>query len=98
VTEQPRYYALYQNYPNPFNPSTNISYALPAQSYVTLRIYDLLGREIATLVQARKEGGSYSVEWNADGHTSGVYFLKFEATSVTNGGRFTDVKKMVLLR
>jgi hypothetical protein len=91
-------YFLLQNFPNPFNPSTTISFSLPNQSYVTLNLYDILGREIATLVRGRKGGGSYSVEWNANGHPSGVYLLKIDATSISDGRRFTDVKKMVLVR
>jgi hypothetical protein len=65
---------LFQNYPNPFNPSTVISYQLPVASNVTLKVYDVLGREIATLVNEEKPAGSYEVDFNANGLSSGVYF------------------------
>lgn len=89
---------LYPNYPNPFNPKTSITYALSTQSYITLKVYDLLGRELAILAQGKFDAGNHSAAWNASGFGSGVYFCKLEATSVTDGRRFTDVKKMVLVR
>ena len=85
-------YALYQNYPNPFNPSTAISYQLSANGFVTLKIYDILGREVATLVNERQAAGTHSVTFNASDLPSGVYFytVRSKGTSMT--------KKMVLLK
>lgn len=86
----PADYAAVQNYPNPFNPSTTIQYSLPVASRVTLKIFDVLGREIATLVDGMESAGNKSVRWDADKLTSGIYFYKLEA------GQFTTVKKLVL--
>jgi hypothetical protein len=88
----PTDYALVQNYPNPFNPSTMIKYQIPASSNVTLKIYDVLGNEISTLVNEFKPAGFYEVDYNADKLTSGVYFYKIEA------GKFVQTKKMILLK
>ncbi|MBI5403622.1 MAG: T9SS type A sorting domain-containing protein [Ignavibacteriae bacterium] len=88
----PREYSLNQNYPNPFNPVTKINYALPKQGLVTLRIYDVLGREIKTLVNEVKAPGEYSVDFNGAELSSGVYFYRMES----NG--FTDIKKMMLIK
>lgn len=95
VNEEPiliKDYALLQNYPNPFNPNTIINYQLPAGSNVTLKVYDLLGREVATLVNEIKPAGSYEIEFNASALTSGVYFYKITA------GDYVSTKKMILLR
>lgn len=88
----PKVYALLQNYPNPFNPATTIRYQLPGRSYVTLRVYDILGREVATLVEATEAPGYRSVSFNAAGLPSGIYFYRLSA------GNFRDVKMMMLLR
>ena len=93
----PREFSLGQNYPNPFNPSTNIMYDVPAAANVFLLIYDILGRNVRTLVNEQHIAGSYSVEWdgkNADGAlvASGIYFYRLEA------GQLAITKKMVLLR
>ena len=85
-------FALEQNYPNPFNPSTVINYQLPLKSYVTMKIFNLLGQETATLVNEKKEAGSYSVRWNAAGVPSGVYFYRLQT------GSFIETKRMVLLK
>lgn len=85
-------YTLYQNYPNPFNPSTNIKFQIPNSSYVLLKVYDILGREIATLVNEPKSAGNHTAEWNATNFSSGVYIYKITA------GEFSDVKKMLLLK
>ena len=85
-------YALYQNYPNPFNPSTVISYQLSTSSNVTLKVYDILGREIKTLVNQRQNAGAYHVPFDASRLSSGVYFYKLEA------GNFVETKKLVLLK
>ncbi len=91
-TEAPVSFKLSQNYPNPFNPTTKISYALPKSGLVTLRVYDILGKEVATLVNEVKNAGNYTVDFSASNFTSGVYFYKLE----TNG--FSDIKKMMLIK
>ena len=88
----PETYSLSQNYPNPFNPTTAISYRLSALSNVKLVVFDLLGREVTTLVNEKKEPGNYSVNFNASNLTSGVYFYKITA------GSFTETKKMTLVK
>jgi hypothetical protein len=88
----PRDYSLSQNYPNPFNPSTAISYQLPAKSFVSLKVFDMLGREVATLVNEVKTAGTYSTTWNASGFGSGIYFCKMQA------GSFSETKKLVLMK
>ncbi|MFZ4591318.1 MAG: T9SS type A sorting domain-containing protein, partial [Ignavibacteria bacterium] len=88
----PTVYSLSQNYPNPFNPVTKINFALPKQGLVTLKIYDVLGREIRSLVNEVKSAGTYSVDFNASEYSSGVYFYRLES----NG--FTDIKRMVLIK
>ena len=85
-------YALSQNYPNPFNPSTSISYQLPVNGFVTIKVYNIIGKEIATLVNAYQQSGNYSKEFNANGLTSGVYFYTIKA------GNFSATKKMILMK
>ncbi len=88
----PRTFELGQNYPNPFNPSTVISYQLPVASEVSLKVYDVLGREVATLANGRQEAGRYSVSFNASGFASGVYFYRLQA------GQFVQTRKMMLVK
>ena len=88
----PETYLLAQNYPNPFNPVTTINYSLPIKSQVALVVYNTLGEEVIQLVNAEKEAGSYSVELDAAGLTSGVYIYRLTS------GSFTNSKKMILLR
>jgi hypothetical protein len=88
----PTEYALVQNYPNPFNPSTTIRYQLPQDGLVTLKIYDILGSEVATLVNEEKAAGKYEVNFNASSLASGVYIYKIQA------GSFINSKKMILLK
>jgi photosystem II stability/assembly factor-like uncharacterized protein len=88
----PRSFALAQNYPNPFNPTTAISYQLAAVSAVTLRVYDILGREIATLVDGVQQAGHHSVRWDASLFTSGVYFYQLATDD------FVETKKMLLVK
>ena len=83
---------LSQNYPNPFNPSTKIKYSIPQYGFVTLKVYDILGRVIATLVNEEKRAGNYEVNFHANNLSSGIYFYRIEA------GGFTDTKKFILLR
>ena len=88
----PTEYRLSQNYPNPFNPTTKIRYGLPGRVNVSLKIYDLLGREVASLVNEQKPVGRYDVSWDATGMPSGVYFYRLQA------GEFVETKKLILLR
>ncbi len=92
ISDNPTEYELYQNYPNPFNPSTIINYQVPELSFVTLRVYDVLGSEIETLVNKEKPMGSYTVEFSAQNLPSGVYFYQLKA------GDFIQTKKMVLMK
>ncbi len=96
VTEPPQNpgnYSLEQNYPNPFNPSTIISYSVPSTSLVTIKVYDVLGREVLTLVNENKSAGNYSVQFNASSKfPSGVYFYRMQA------GSFVQTKKLILMK
>ncbi|MFA5834674.1 MAG: T9SS type A sorting domain-containing protein [Bacteroidota bacterium] len=92
TTQLPEKYSLSQNFPNPFNPSTIIRYSLPSSANVKLTVYDLLGREIATLVNEEQSAGLKEVEWNASAFSSGIYFYKITA------GSFVDVKKMLIVK
>ncbi len=85
-------YQLNQNYPNPFNPTTKISYSIPQSSNVTLKVNNVLGSEVATLVDEEKAAGSYEIEFNASTLPSGIYFYRFQA------GNFVETKKMVLMK
>ena len=95
-------YKLYQNYPNPFNPSTIISWQLPDSKFVILKVYDVLGNEVASLINEEKPAGNFEVEFSATGGSasggnawnlsSGIYYYKLVA------GDFVDVKKMLLLK
>jgi photosystem II stability/assembly factor-like uncharacterized protein len=89
----PTEFKLYQNYPNPFNPSTIINYQLPNDNFVTLRIYDILGREVQTLVNEFKKAGKYSLDFDGSNLASGVYFYKLQI-----GNQFAQTKKLMLLR
>ena len=88
----PKTFLLSQNYPNPFNPSTKISWQSPAGGVQTLKIYDVLGNEVATLVNEYKPAGSYEVEWNAGDFPSGIYFYQLKTEN------YIETKKMILLK
>ena len=88
----PSKYTLEQNYPNPFNPSTKISYSLPKATHVSLKVYDVLGNEITTLVNKNQSAGNYKVNFDASNLTSGVYFYKISTNN------FSQVRKMMLLK
>jgi len=99
----PDVYALGQNYPNPFNPTTNITFSLPTTSIVTLKIYNLLGQEVATLLDREEiTAGDEEVEFDASTLASGVYLYRIVAEEITDDGgvgqTFTQVKKMVLMK
>ena len=100
VSINPEKFYLAQNYPNPFNPSTVISWQLPFASYVTLKIYDLLGREVATLVNEEKSMGSYSVTFDASNLSSGLYYYKLVAnpSNVGQASGFVETRKMMLMK
>jgi photosystem II stability/assembly factor-like uncharacterized protein len=85
-------FSLYQNYPNPFNPSTSLQYAIGSRQFVTLKVYDLLGREVATLVNEEKPAGEYEVEFDGFALPSGIYFYQLKA------GQYSETKKMILLK
>ena len=88
----PNEYLLYQNFPNPFNPTTTIKYSIPKLSFVTIKIYDVLGSEVATLLNEERPAGTYELNWNANNISSGVYFYTLQA------GDFVETKKMILLK
>jgi hypothetical protein len=99
----PASFALSQNYPNPFNPSTTIRFALPTQSVVSLKIYNILGQEVATLVNTEHPAGFFTVEWNGRNQygspvASGVYFYRIEARAVDGSAIHVDVRKALMLK
>ncbi|MBL0106861.1 MAG: T9SS type A sorting domain-containing protein [Ignavibacteria bacterium] len=90
--EVPSSFDLKQNFPNPFNPTTNINFSLPKSGFVTLKVYDMIGKEVATLVNEVKTAGNYIVGFNAANLPSGAYFYRLESNS------FVDTKKMMLIK
>jgi len=96
----PQTFVLHQNYPNPFNPSTTIKFEIPEAGFVLLRVYNILGQEVAVLVREEMNAGSYSVTWDAFDAPSGVYLyrLQFRPTSDGHVRNFTVTKKMILMR
>jgi hypothetical protein len=88
----PTNYKLFQNYPNPFNPNTTIKFSLPKESYVTLKIYNILGQELAQLVSQKLNVGTYTTKWNASNYSSGIYFYSLRA------GDYSETKKLILLK
>jgi len=88
----PTNFCLYQNYPNPFNPTTTIKYSIPQPSYVTIKVYDVLGKEVATIVDENKLAGNYSVYFNASKLVSGIYLYRLKA------GNYSQAKKFILMK
>lgn len=88
----PEQFSLEQNYPNPFNPSTTINFSIPASGFVTLKVFNVLGSEVATLVNEQKEPGSYQVEFDSNNYSAGIYFYNLQA------GNFIETRKMILLK
>lgn len=88
----PKVYSLDQNYPNPFNPVTRISYSIPKEGHVTLSVYNMLGEKVQQLVNESMSPGTYTVDWNAAGFTSGIYLYTIKS------GNYTESKKLILLR
>ena len=94
----PKEFVLLQNYPNPFNPTTVISYEVPVNSIVTMRVYDLIGRQVRTLINGPKNAGHYTVQFDGSNLASGVYFYRIEAKSQDGPVTFTSVKKLLFLK
>lgn len=92
ISKNPEVYDLKQNYPNPFNPTTTIEFSIPNSQYVSLKIYNLLGQKVSTLVSKRLKAGNYQYNWDASGFASGVYYCKMVA------GEFAEVRKLIFLR
>jgi flagellar hook assembly protein FlgD len=91
-TVLPKEYKLGQNYPNPFNPTTTINFQLPENKYVSLKIYDIQGNLVVTLVEGEMEAGYHSANWDASGYASVVYFYRI------NSGSFNATKRLLLLK
>jgi hypothetical protein len=95
----PKTTALMQSYPNPFNPTTVINFQLSDHSYTNLKIFDIIGREVTTLVSETLPAGTYTRQWNASGMSSGIYFYRLQVyPNVVGAGSFTETKKLVLLK
>jgi hypothetical protein len=95
----PSEFALYQNYPNPFNPTTKIKFVIAKSTFVSLKVYDVLGKEDVTLVNEERPAGSYEVEMNAKGLPSGIYFYRLQVYPANGGaGGFVETKKMILMK
>jgi hypothetical protein len=88
----PGQFVLMQNFPNPFNPSTSINFSLPKSTDVSLKIFNVIGNEVETLVSKRMNAGAHTVQWDATVYSSGVYFYRLQA------GEFTETRKLVLLK
>ena len=99
VDYSPNSFTLSQNYPNPFNPSTKISWQSPISSWQTLKVYDILGNEVATLVNEFREAGFYEVEFSGSQLTSGVYIYKIQIYPANGGAEgFSETRKMILTK
>ncbi|HET6273086.1 MAG TPA: T9SS type A sorting domain-containing protein [Bacteroidota bacterium] len=90
--ETPRAFQLYQNYPNPFNPSTTIGFDVAQNTFTTLKVYNLLGQEVATLVNEQMKPGTYEVKWNASLQSSGLYFYQLRTDGLTESKRMLFLK------
>ncbi len=88
----PKEYMVNQNFPNPFNPSTTFSFSIPTGSFVSLKVFDMIGREVSSIISCEMAAGSYSRQWNAQNLPSGIYFYRLQA------GAFTQTKKLLLLK
>ena len=91
-------FKLFYAYPNPFNPSTKIKYQISELSFVTIKVYDVLGNEIATLINEEKPVGTYEITWYADNLPSGIYFYRLQVYAPGRAGNFVETKKMVLMK
>ena len=90
----PKRFTLYQNYPNPFNPTTNITFSISHRSHIILKIYDILGKVVKTLVNSDLNAGIHKIIWDAENYSSGVYFYQLTDESINK----TITKKMLLLK
>ena len=98
-TNNPVVFKLYDNYPNPFNPLTQIKFDIPKQSNVTIKVFDILGKEVMTLVNEIKEAGYHSINFDGSNISSGVYFYRINFCKAGSSAiPFSDVKKMVLIK
>ena len=88
----PGKYILEQNFPNPFNPSTTINFSIPQKNFVSLRVFNIIGEEVSTLINEEKDAGSYHIKFNALNIPSGIYFYKITA------GSFSATRKMILIK
>ena len=88
----PVQYSISQNFPNPFNPTTTIKFDIAKNTFVNIKIFDILGREIYSLVNEELNAGSYTVDWDATGFSGGIYFYRISA------GNYTETKKMILAK
>jgi len=91
-SEIPKEFKLYQNYPNPFNPTTNLEFDIPKSGFVKIVVYDILGKEVETLVNESLQPGKYKLNFNGDKLTSGIYFYKISSVG------FNDIKRMILIK
>ena len=96
IVGSPEKFSLSQNYPNPFNPATKINYDLPFDAKVSLKVFDMTGREVATIVNEFKTAGYYVADFNASNFSTGVYMYRISADA--NGQSFTSEKRMVLIK
>ena len=94
----PSVFALMQNYPNPFNPATTIAYSVPAESHVSLKVYDMIGREVATLVNENLQAGYHDLRWDASHVASGVYFYRIQVAPLSGSAVLQDIKKLMILK
>jgi hypothetical protein len=92
VEAAPQEFSLQQNYPNPFNPITNISFSIPSRGFVSLKVFDVIGREVSTLVAEELSAGNYSRQWNAETAASGVYFYRLNASG------YVQTRRLVVLK
>jgi len=90
--QNPDNFILEQNFPNPFNPTTTISFSLPSRSFVSLKVFDGLGKEVAVLLSEELAAGNHAQQWNASGFSNGVYYYRLQA------GTYFQTKKLVLLK
>ena len=96
--EQPFSFQLEQNYPNPFNPSTTIKYSIPSVSNVTIDVYNILGKEVATLISKKQSAGNYEIIFNSEKLASGIYFYRLQTNATTGSATNIVTKKMTVLK
>lgn len=98
IEHLPTEFKLYQNYPNPFNPTTTIGFWLEASGFTSLKIFDIFGKEVETLVNNKLEAGTYEFQWDGKNFSSGIYFYRLEVIFAVDKKKFVDVKKILLLK